>query len=206
MRKLLLASIALAICALCANAASAAGRLNFMLVNLTGQDIEDVRICPTYYPHYISENLLKTPLDPNTRIYIGPNYYGDQKYWNIMITWAKGYEHTFTHTRLTRYNTYIAYPGPYGVKLRQTYEPAFARYDFPVNAPTYAMNNPGFNVAISAPEKVNVATRPQMMAQAYQPRKSQRRTRDLVFEDDEEASAPTLAGSASEDVKGTLSP
>ena len=79
--------------------AFAAGRLNFMLINLTGQDITDARICPTSYPNYISENLLKTPLDPDTRIYIGPNYYGDQKFWNIQLTWANGYQHTFTRNR-----------------------------------------------------------------------------------------------------------
>lgn len=202
MKKLLLLPFLFALALVFAANANAAGRLNFMLVNLTGEDIDDVRICPTYYPNYISENLLKTPLDPNTRIYIGPNYYGDQKFWNIQITWANGYTHTFTHTRLTRYNTYIAYLGPYGVKLRQTYEPTFARYDFPGNAPTYATGNPGFNVAVSAPEKVNVATQPKLTADASKPGESKRRTRDLVFEDDEEATAPSLEGSASEDVKG----
>ena len=64
----------------------AVGRLNFMLTNLTGLDITDVRIAPTYYPNYISENLLKTNLDPNTRLYIGPNYYGDQRFWNITVS------------------------------------------------------------------------------------------------------------------------
>lgn len=181
----------------------AAGRLNFMLINLTGQDIVDARICPTYYPNYISENLLKTALDPDTRIYIGPNYYGDQKFWNIQLTWANGYQHTFTHNRLTRYNTYIAYNTPYGVKLRQTFEPAFARYNFAPNAPTYAAGSPNMDVAVSAPEKVNVAQPPRQVAMA-EPGKAvkQRITRDLVFEDDEEEAAPTVSDSVANDVKG----
>ena len=180
----------------------AGGRLNFMLINLTGQDIVDARICPTYYPKYISENLLKTALDPDTRIYIGPNYYGDQKFWNIQLTWANGYQHTFTHNRLTRYNTYIAYNTPYGVKLKQTYEPAFARYNFSPNAPTYAAGSPNMDVAVSAPEKVNVAPQPKQLAMAEPGKPTrQRTTRDLVFEDDEEAS-PTVNDSVANEVNG----
>ena len=83
----------------------AVGRLNFMLTNLTGLDITDVRIAPTYYPNYISENLLKTNLDPNTRLYIGPNYYGDQRFWNITVSWSNGFQYTWTHNQLTRYNS-----------------------------------------------------------------------------------------------------
>lgn len=201
MRKISFICLALACALLTAAMANAAGRLNFMLINLTGQDIVDARICPTYYPNYISENLLKTPLDPDTRIYIGPNYYGDQKFWNIQLTWANGYQHTFTHTRLTRYNTYVAYVTPYGVKLRQTYEPAFARYDFSPSVPTYAAGSPNMNVAVSAPEKVNVTQQPKAVADASNVTQRKRATRDLVFEDEEET-APTVAGSAADEVKG----
>ena len=91
MRKLLVPMMVLALSMLFTSQIQAApSRLNFMLINVTGQDIVDVRICPTYYPNYISENLLKTKLEPNTRIYIGPNYYGDQRYWNIKLTWSSG--------------------------------------------------------------------------------------------------------------------
>lgn len=186
------------------NDSFAAGRLNFMLINLTGQDIVDTRICPTYYPQYLSGNLLNTPLDPDTRIYIGPNYYGDQKFWNIQLTWANGYQHTFTHNRLTRYNTYIAYNTPYGVKLRQTFEPAFARYNFSPSAPTYALSSPSMSIAVSSPEKVNVAQQPQRQVAMLEPGQApkQRATRDLVFEDDEEDSAPAIEGSPADTIKG----
>ena len=236
--------------ALMASAASAApGRLNFMLVNLTGMDITEARICPTYYPNYISENLLNTKLEPNTRIYIGPNYYGDQRYWNIQLTWSNGYQHTFTHTRLTRYNTYMAYASPYGVRLRQSYERMFARYDFGSNAAMFGGPMPGSYVAVGMPEKVNVAyavqgpaapgaapaqtlgainataTQPsaagtaatgQEVAMLYTTTTSKqvvytntgnkigdstRRTRDLVFEEEDEK-APTVAGSTAASVKG----
>lgn len=203
MKKFLLAFFMLACIVFLTQASYAApGRLNFMLINLTGEDITDARICPTYYPNYISENLLKTPLDPNTRIYIGPNYYGDQKYWNIVLTWANGYEHAFTHTRLTRYNTYIVYATPMGVKLRQSYEAAFARPN--VMTPSYAMQGAGnINVAVGAPEKVNVASQPKAVAM-LEPAKlanTPRKTRDLVFEDDEDE-APALEGTAADSVKG----
>ena len=140
-----------------ATASAAPHRLNFMLINLTGMDITEARICPTYFPHLLSENLLKTNLEPNTRIYIGPNYYGHERYWNIQLTWANGYQHNFTHTRLTRYNTYMAYGSPYGVRLRQSYERMFARYDFGPNAAMFAGAMPGSYVAVGMPEKVNVA-------------------------------------------------
>lgn len=182
---------------------SAAGRLNFMLINLTGLDIVEARICPTYYPNYISENLLKTKLEPNTRIYIGPNYYGDQKYWNIQLAWSNGYTHTFTHTRLTRYNTYMTYASPYGVRMRQSFERAFARYDFAPGMPMYG--GPNNAVAVGMPEKVNVAVADASSAMASaniaNVTQSSRKTRDLVFEDEEEA-VPTVAGSTADKVQG----
>ena len=57
-------------------------------------------------------------------------------------------------------------------------------------------------VAVSAPEKVNVAPQPKQVAMA-EPGKGERKraTRDLVFEDDE-APAPTVQGSAADEVKG----
>lgn len=202
MRKFFCALIMFALVALFQSPSWAAGRLNFMLINLTGQDITGARICPTYYPHYISENLLNTPLDPDTRIYIGPNYYGDQRFWNIQLTWGNGYEHTFTHTRLTRYNTYIVYATPYGVKLRQTYEPAFARYSFSPNMPTYALGAPNMNVAVSTPEKVNRAPASRQLALADPgPSTRARTTRDLVFDEDETA-APEVEDSAATKVNG----
>lgn len=193
---ILLAAITLA------TASQAAGRLNFMLINMTPQDITQVRICPTYYPQYTSDNLLNTPLDPNTRIYIGPNYYGDQRFWNIALTWANGYTHVFSHMRLTRYNTYMVYNTPYGVRLRQSFEYANARYSMPPNMPTYAAGAPNMYVAVGVPEKVNVAQQPQQVAM-NEPGKAakKRNTRDLVFEDDEEE-APTVEGSQANDIKG----
>ena len=195
MKKILFSLAALLMTAAFVSQAQAAGRLNFMLINVTGEDIVDARICPTYYPQYLSENLLKTKLEPNTRLYIGPNYYGDQRYWNIRLTWANGYQHTFTHSRLTRYNTYLTYATPYGVRLRQSYEPAHARYDY--NAPGMSMyggipGNANAAIAVGLPEKVNVA-----MADASGANRkigqSTRRSRDLVFEDDE-VGAPTVEG------------
>lgn len=188
----------------CDLSAHAAGRLNFMLINMTGLDIVEARICPTYYPNYISENLLQTKLEPNTRIYIGPNYYGDQKYWNIQLTWSNGFSHTFTHSRLTRYNTYMAYASPYGVRLRQSYERQFARYDFAPNMPTYG--SPDFNVAVGLPEKVNVAQSSPNSALASTNTdklvaQNTRTTRDLVFDDEEETAAPTVAGSTADKVQ-----
>ena len=186
--------------------ASAAGRLNFMLINVTNEDIVSARICPTYYPNYISENLLQTGLEPNTRLYIGPNYYGDQRFWNIELTWKNGYSQTFTHCRLTRYNTYMAYAGPYGVRLRQSYEYAHARY----NAPSYANYGAGVpgggGIAVGIPEKVNVASakspRANSFAVADASQASRRTTRDLVFEEDENEQAPTVSGSDADNVKG----
>lgn len=202
MRKISFSFLLFLVVFLGASPSHGAGRLNFMLINLTGQDIVDARICPTGYPNYISENLLKTPLDPDTRIYIGPNYYGEQKFWNIQLTWANGYQHTFTRNRLTRYNTYIAYATPYGVKLKQTYEPAFARYNFSPSAPTYASGEPNMDVAVSAPEKLNRAQETNQLAMA-EPGKAvkKRATRDLIFEDDENAT-PLMDNSAADKAAG----
>lgn len=199
--KKLLAAVAACLCLLAYNPAHAAGRLNFMLINLTGADIESARICPTYAPEYLSGNLLKTPLDPDTRIYIGPNYYGEQKFWNIILTWANGYEQTFRRMRLTRYNTYIAYSTPYGaVRLRQTYEPTYARNSF---APSYMMDGANMEVAVGLPEKINAPARPVAQVDPDKIGKSRRRaTRDLVFDDDDADSAPVLPDSAASQVDG----
>ena len=174
-----------------------AGRLNFMLTNLTGVDITDVRIAPTYYPNYISENLLKTGLDANTRIYIGPNYYGDQRFWNVTVSWSNGFQYTWTHNQLTRYNSYVIYANSYGVRMRQGYERAFARYSD--NMPTmYAGAQPGISVSVGVPEKVNAVT----VADAGKVGSSQRKTRDLVFDDEEEAEHPVVSGSTADTTKG----
>ena len=175
----------------------AVGRLNFMLTNLTGLDITDVRIAPTYYPNYNSENLLKTNLDPNTRLYIGPNYYGDQRFWNITLSWSNGFQYTWTHNQLTRYNSYVVYANPYGVRMRQGYERSFARYGD--NMPSmYAGAQPGVSVSVGIPEKVNTVT----VADAGKVGTSTRKTRDLVFDDEEETEHPVVAGSTADTTKG----
>lgn len=179
-----------------------AGRLNFMLTNLTDLDVAEVYIAPTYYPDYMTENLLNTNLDGDTRIYIGPDYYGDQRYWNITLVWSNGYKHTWTHSQLTRYNSYMVYVDNYGrPKMRQGYERAFARYSGNVYA-VQSKANPSMAVAVGTPEKVNAVASPkqqQLVAAANTGNK--RKTRDLVFEDDEET-APAVAGTASADAKG----
>lgn len=154
MKKLTLALAVIGMAMFLGSSAWAGGRLNFMLINLTGHDIIDAKIYPTYYPKYESENLLKTTLDPNSRVYIGPNYYGEQNFWNIALKWANGYEHTFSKLRLTRYNTYTVYSTPQGLKIRQTYEPASARYEFGPDAPSYMGAEPDVVVKASAPEKL----------------------------------------------------
>ena len=209
-----LAGAALLAVLMLTSAAFAGGRLNFMLINMTDVDIVEARICPTSYPQYLSENLLNTNLEPNTRLYIGPNYYGEQKYWNIQLTWSNGYTHTFTHSQLTRYNTYMAYSSPTGVRLRQSYERQFARYNnFGPNESMYGGGMPGYAVAVGVPEKVNVA-QPAASQSNFQASNSgraaanmvadsTRRTRDLVFEDDEEEeAAPVISGSTAENVGG----
>ncbi len=180
------------------SSAEAAGRLNFMLTNLTGGDITSVSIAPTYYPHNQTGNLLRTKLESRTRLYIGPNYYGQQGYWNISVTWANGYKHTWTHNRLTRYNSYTIYVSPYGgVRMRQGYERAFRRAGY---GTMYSQDNAYGSVALSTPEKINVAHAPaqqQMVAAA-----SKRNTRDLVFDDEDEEAAPTAADSSAAKAEG----
>ncbi len=131
-----------------------AGRLNFMLVNMTNDDIVNVTICPTYAPKNFSKNLLNTHVDPNTRLYIGHNLYGHQRYWNINVTWANGLKRTFTHQRLTKYNTYLMYSTPHGVGIRQRYERVFARYEgVPAFSDAARSSCEGYGIA----EKENVA-------------------------------------------------
>jgi hypothetical protein len=178
-----------------------------MLTNLTGSKITDVRIAPTYYPGYASENLLKTELEPSTRLYIGPNYYGDQSSWNIRVTWDNGFSHTWTHCRLTRYNSYVVWANSYGPHMRQSYEYAYARYGQGPEPTLYAGAQPGIQVAVGIPEKVNVAQNNKPAAQnlyvAENKAASRRTTRDLVFDDeDEKDEAPKVAGSTSDTVKG----
>lgn len=213
MKRCIMTCALLMLGVLAASFASAApGRLNFMLINLTGMNIVEARIYPTSYPNYISENLLKTQLEPNTRLYIGPNYYGDQAFWNISLTWSNGYTQVFSRQRLTRYNTYMVYATPYGVRMRQSYEREFARYEFSPNATSFAGAMPGTAIAVGVPEKINVAantnTPANVGANALADAssvtivgKSKRKTRDLVFDDEDEA-APTVSGSTSDKVQG----
>lgn len=155
MRKTLI-SFSLTTFMLCAAiSAYAEGRLNFMLINLTGQEITDVKICPTYYPQYQSENLIKAALSPQHHIYIGPNYYGEQTFWNISVKWANGHEQTFTKLRLTRYNTYTVYSTPHGIRIRQSFDPQYARYAFGPEAPSYMGAKPEVKVNASEPKKLN---------------------------------------------------
>lgn len=135
--------------------AFAEGRLNFMLINLTGQDITDVKICPTYYPQYLSENLIRTALTPQHHIYIGPNYYGEQTFWSIAIKWANGHEQVFPKLRLTRYNTYTVYATPQGIRIRQSYDPQYARYAFGPEAPSYMGAKQEVKVNATAPQKLD---------------------------------------------------
>lgn len=153
MKKLLAGCAFLFVCAFISVQSQAAGRLDFMLVNLTGQEMADVKICPTYYPQYLSENLLKAPLAPDSRIYIGPDYYGQQKNWDIKVKWANGHEQTFPNLLLTNYNCYTAYSAPDGVRMRQSYDPALANAEPFV--PSYMLGNE-VKVAVSEPEKVVV--------------------------------------------------
>jgi hypothetical protein len=134
----------------------AAGRLNFMLTNLSELAITEVYIAPSMYPEYITENLLNTTLDPSTRVYIGPNYYGDQRYWNITVGWSNGYKHTFVRARLTRYNSYVIWNNYAGIHMQQGYERAYARYSSypPQHIYTGAR---GYEVYVGIPEKVNYA-------------------------------------------------
>lgn len=192
--------LAMALVFLCVEA-QAAGRLNFMLTNFTGADVVDVRMAPTYYPNYVSDNLLKTKLDPSTRIYIGPNYYGDQRFWNITLTWANGYRHTWTHNQLTRYNSYVVFANDYGLRMRQGYEQAYARYTGPALT-LFAGSNPDASVYVGTPEKVNAVAMNTPKA-TLNVAASSRKTRDLVFDDDEEqATRPAAEGTAAANTKG----
>ena len=180
-------------------AVQAAGRLNFMLTNLSGEEITSVRISPTSYPGAITENLLNTTLLPSSRIYIGPNYYGHQYYWDIHITWASGYTHLFRYSQLTRYNSYVVYSGAYGLKMRQGYEYEFARAGY--GAPRYVIPYGDADVAVGVPEQVNYRY---VASYSHGPlAQSSRKTRDLVFEDEDDATAkPTVSGSTADAVKG----
>lgn len=154
MKTFALACLTLALTIFLGTSAWATGRLNFMLINDTGQDIVDAKIYPTYFPKYESENLLKTALDTDSRIYIGPNYYGEQKFWTIALKWADGHEQIFPKLRLTRYNTYTVYSTDNGIKIRQSYEPDAARYEFGPDAPSYMGAEPDVVVKATAPEKL----------------------------------------------------
>jgi hypothetical protein len=174
-----------------------------MLTNLSGVSITDVRIAPTYYPQYQSENLLNTSLESATRLYIGPNYYGDQYNWNIAVTWENGYKYTWTHCKLTRYNSYVVWANEYGPHMRQGYEVAFARYGNEQFAGHYAGSNPNIRVAIGVPEKVNVAQNSYVASNNTVKPTAKRTTRDLVFDDeDEKDAAPKVSGTTSDSVKG----
>lgn len=201
-------------------AAAWAQRLNFYLTNLTGLDIAEVYIAPTYHPEYRTGNLLtQGGLDSYSRIYIGPNYYGDQRYWNISLVWSNGHKHTFTHCRLTRYNSYTVYANSYGVKMRQGYERSYAAYQVQ-NPFIYSGSDPRIRVAVGP--KVKVKARRKKSSSGYSPRNAaeldriksnfydpnykpkKRRTRDLVFEDDAagDEAPPTVEGATSDSVSG----
>jgi hypothetical protein len=172
MRKLTLSFSLVILMVLTASASFAAGRLNFMLTNLTELDITGVAIAPAMYPAYATDNLLNTTLDPNTRVYIGPNFYGDQRLWNISLTWSNGYTHTFTNARLTRYNSYVVWSNYAGIHLQQSYERAYARYgDRP---PQYIYTAPGgHQVYMGVHEKVNVAYNQPRVNPLAQPQQQQ---------------------------------
>ncbi len=168
----------------CANA----GRLNFMLVNQTPVEITDVRIYPTYFPEYCSNNLLNTTLEPSTKIYIGPDFYSDQKLWSIRVTWSNGYTRSFDYLRLTRYNTYITWLDQMGYEhMKQTYIKEFAR-----PSTQYAnVHSDNISINVGVPEKVNASdnlsnyNKNNTKEIAMNTNKKKSATRDLVFEDDE---------------------
>jgi hypothetical protein len=155
--------------------------------------------------------LLNTSLDPATRIYIGPNYYGERSYWNITVGWSNGYKVTFYRNRLTRYNSYVVYTNYSGLHMRQSFERAYARYNNPdPSANMLVTLSPNLKVSVGIPEKVNVAQNPliqnnknndeQILAEN---KATKRTTRDLVFDDEEEeSSAPEVEGTTSANVKG----
>ena len=174
----------------------AAGRLNFMLTNLTAVPITSVKIAPTYDPHSTTANLLGTELSASSRIYIGPNYYGQQSNWNITVGWQNGYEATFTHNKLTRYNSYVVYAGNYGVKMRQGYEPSYARSGY--GTPRVLDGGYGGDVYVGTPELVNAVA----MNNTGNVGASTRKTRDLVFEDEDDTAKPSVEGTSTDGVQG----
>ena len=194
--------------------AALAQRLNFYLTNLTDVGISEVYIAPTHYPEYRTENLLQqAALGPHSRIYIGPNYYGNQAYWNINVVWENGHKVTFTNCRLTRYNSYTVYVNSYGVGMRQGYERNLASYPAPVY--TYGGGGasqvrvdvgPQRKVAVSKKKRVRKTEgRGDYLPDANSTKK--RRTRDLVFEEDAAESSeapPAVAGDSSEGVSGEV--
>jgi hypothetical protein len=201
--------------------AALAQRLNFYLTNLTGLGINEVFIAPTYYPDYRTENLLQqASLEANSRIYIGPNYYGSQAYWNITIGWENGHKVTFTSCRLTRYNSYTVYVNSYGVGMRQGYERNLASYPSP--AFTYGGGNPQVRVDVGPQRRVAVSKKKRVRkagpntvlangnmawSDAGDTGRPKRRTRDLVFEDDAKAQPevpPAVEGDTSEGVTGEV--
>jgi len=175
----------------------AAGRLNFMLTNLTSIPITSVHIAPTYDPNSKTENLLGTVLNASSRIYIGPNYYGQQSNWNIVVVWENGFEATFTHNRLTRYNSYVVYSGNYGVKMRQGYEPSYARAGYGTPRVLASSDGRG-DIHVGVPELVNAVAINKTNAVGA----STRKTRDLVFEDEDETEKPAVEGTSTDAVKG----
>ena len=196
--------------------AALAQRLNFYLTNLTGLGINEVYIAPTYHPDYRTENLMQgAGLGPQSRIYIGPNYYGNQAYWNITIGWENGHKVNFTHCRLTRYNSYTVYVNSYGVGLRQGYERNLASYPAPVY--TYGGGNSNVRVDVGPQRKVAVSKKKRVKKARLQEGRGdylpdanssrKRRTRDLVFEEDAADSAetpPAVEGDTSEGVSGEV--
>lgn len=223
-RRSLIVCAALLIC-LAFPGAARAQRLNFYLTNLTGTGINEVYIAPTSYPAYRTENLLQqSSLGPQSRIYIGPNYYGNQAYWTITIGWENGHKVNFTHCRLTRYNSYTVYVNSFGVGLRQGYERNLASYPSP--AFTYGGGNPNVRVDVGPPRRVAVSKKKRVRKKSFNPVDDktwnspgytqdrtdpkywkQRRTRDLVFEEDEAAqneAPPAVEGDTSEGVSGEV--
>ncbi len=187
-----------------ASSANAAGRLNFMLTNLTGGDITGVAIAPTYAPHNSTGNLLNTKLESRTRLYIGPNYYGTTPYWNITLRWANGFQNTWRHNRLTRNNSYTAYVTSSGiVKLRQGFERRFARAGYGGYGNSYTHQGSYGSVALSTPEKINVANAPARQPQQQMVASNTRRaTRDLVFDEEDEEVVPVASDSSAANAKG----
>lgn len=192
MKKLALSCFATILAMLIGTSVWATGRLNFMLINDTAQDIVDAKIYPTYFPKFESENLLKTALDPDSRIYIGPNYYGEQKFWTIALKWANGHEQVFPKLRLTKYNTYTVYSTDQGIKIRQTFEPSSARYEFGPDAPSYMGAEPDVKVMATAPEKLAKPASPARSSVEPGKATATATPRNLSFADNAAANAMAL--------------